>query len=134
MNWVIDQFRSEVENQLGWKLEAEAEKDEFDWEKRDHIGIYSQKQAGLNYVGLHIPVGRLYAQDMFDLARIAEVYGSGEIRLTVEQNVIIPNVPDSRLEALLAEPLLRAVFYQPQLSNASLNFLHGCSILQLCPD
>jgi len=28
--------------------------------KRDHIGVYPQKQPGLNYVGLHIPVGRLY--------------------------------------------------------------------------
>jgi len=44
----------------------------------------------LNYVGLHVPIGRLYAEDMFDLARMAEVYGSSEIRLTVEQNLIIP--------------------------------------------
>src|SRR4028119_109222 len=109
----LDQFRSEVENKLGWKLEAEAEKDEFDWEKRDHIGIYSQKQAGLNYVGLHIPVGRLYAQDMFDLARIAEVYGNGEIRLTVEQNVIIPNDTDSRLDTFPAEPLLERFSINP---------------------
>ncbi len=125
----LDQFRSEVENQLGWKLEAEAEKDEFDWEKRDHIGIYPQKQTGLNYVGLHIPVGRLYAQDMFDLARIAEVYGSGEIRLTVEQNVIIPNVPDSRLEALLAEPLLERFSINPaSLTRA----LISCTGAQFC--
>jgi len=125
----LDQFRSEVENQLGWKLEAEAEKDEFDWEKRDHIGIYSQKQAGLNYVGLHIPVGRLYAQDMFDLARIAEVYGSGEIRLTVEQNVIIPNVPYSRLEALLAEPLLERFSINP---NSLTRALISCTGAQFC--
>jgi ferredoxin-nitrite reductase len=46
----------------------------------------------LNFVGLHIPVGRLYAEDMFDLARIAEVYGTGELRFTVEQNLIIPNI------------------------------------------
>jgi ferredoxin-nitrite reductase len=125
----LDQFRSEVENQLGWKLEAEAEKDEFDWEKRDHIGIYPQKQTGLNYVGLHIPVGRLYAQDMFDLARIAEVYGSGEIRLTVEQNVIIPNVPDSRLEALLAEPLLERFSINP---NSLTRALISCTGAQFC--
>lgn len=69
---------------------CEAAKDEIDWEKRDHIGIYKQKQLGLNYVGLHIPVRRLYAEDMFEIARLAEVYGSGEIRFTVEQNIIIP--------------------------------------------
>jgi ferredoxin-nitrite reductase len=49
-----------------------------------------QQQSGLSYVGLHVPVGRLSAQDMFDVARIADVYGEGEIRLTVEQNIIIP--------------------------------------------
>jgi ferredoxin-nitrite reductase len=127
--WGIDKFRAEVENQLGQKLETEAEKDEIDWEKRDHIGVYPQKQPGLNYVGLHIPVGRLFAQDMFDLARIAEVYGSGEIRLTVEQNVIIPNVPDSRLETILAEPLLERFSVKPEpLTRA----LVSCTGSQFC--
>ncbi|MGG6296145.1 ferredoxin--nitrite reductase [Leptolyngbya sp. AN02str] len=104
--WGMDKFRAEVEQQLGHALQPAAPKDEILWDKRDHIGIHAQKQPGLNYVGLHVPVGRLYAPGMFDLARIAEVYGSGELRLTVEQNIILPNVPDSRLGALLKEPLL----------------------------
>ncbi|NEO64389.1 MAG: ferredoxin--nitrite reductase, partial [Moorea sp. SIO4G2] len=96
MMWLIDElgidkFREEVSNQFGRELPTAAPDDEIDWEKRDHIGVFAQKQPGLNYVGLHVPVGRLYAQQMFDLARMAEAYGSGEIRLTVEQNVIIPN-------------------------------------------
>ena len=108
--WGIEKFRAEVENQLGHPLEPAAEKDEIDWEKRDHIGVYPQKQVGLNYVGLHVPVGRLYPQEMFELARMAEVYGSGEIRLTVEQNLIVPNIPDSRLRPFLEEPLLKERF------------------------
>jgi ferredoxin-nitrite reductase len=127
--WGIEKFRAEVENQMGRKLQAEAEKDEIDWEKRDHIGVYPQKQPGLNYVGLHIPIGRLYAQDMFDLARIAEVYGSGEIRLTVEQNVIIPNVPDSRLDAFLAEPLLERFSINPDFLTRA---LVSCTGSQFC--
>ena len=116
--WLIDelgieQFRAEVEQQLGRTLVSAAPKDEIIWEKRDHIGIYPQKQSGLNYVGLNVPVGRLGASDMFDLARIADVYGSGELRLTVEENVIIPNVPDSRLESLLQEPLLERFSIDP---------------------
>jgi ferredoxin-nitrite reductase len=127
--WGIEKFRAEVENYLGRELQPEAEKDEIDWEKRDHVGVYLQKQPGLNYVGLHIPIGRLYAQDMFDLARIAEVYGSGEIRLTVEQNVIIPNVPDSRLDAFLAEPLLERFSINPDpLTRA----LVSCTGAQFC--
>ena len=108
--WGIDRFRAELENQLGHSLEPAAEEDEITLDKRDHIGVYPQKQPGLNYVGIHVPIGRLYAADMFELARMADVYGSGEIRFTVEQNVIIPNVPDSRLQPLLDEPLLQERF------------------------
>jgi ferredoxin-nitrite reductase len=104
--WGLETFRSEVEKQLGCALQTAAPKDEILWDKRDHIGIHAQKQPGLNYIGLHVPVGRLYAESMFDLARIADVYGSGELRLTVEQNIIIPNVPDSRIAPLLKESLL----------------------------
>ncbi|MEG4212439.1 ferredoxin--nitrite reductase [Microcoleus sp. S13_B4] len=116
--WLIDelgieQFRAAVEQELGRTLPAAAPKDEITWDKRDHIGIYPQKQSGLNYVGLHVPVGRLQASDLFDFARIAEVYGSGEIRLTVEENVIIPNVPDSRIESLVKEPLLQRFSIDP---------------------
>jgi ferredoxin-nitrite reductase len=125
----LDKFRSEVENQLGKSLQPAAEKDEIDWEKRDHVGVYRQKQAGLNYVGLHIPVGRLYAQDLFELARMAEVYGSSEIRLTVEQNVIIPNIPDSRLEAFLAEPLLQRFSINPDTLTRG---LVSCTGSQFC--
>ena len=116
--WLIDelgieQFRAAVEQELGRTLPAAALKDEIIWDKRDHIGIYDQKQAGLKYVGLHVPVGRLSASDLFDLARIAEVYGSGELRLTVEENVIVPNVPESRIESLLKEPLLQRFSIDP---------------------
>ncbi|MBD2003960.1 MULTISPECIES: ferredoxin--nitrite reductase [Cyanophyceae] len=132
--WLIDElglenFRALVEKYLGKPLQPAVEKDEIDWEKRDHLGVYPQKQPGLNYVGLHVPVGRLFAQDMFDLARIAEVYGSSEIRLTVEQNVIIPNIPSSRMEAFLAEPLLEKFSTSPQpLTKA----LVSCTGSQFC--
>ncbi|MER3435274.1 MAG: ferredoxin--nitrite reductase [Leptolyngbya sp. ERB_1_1] len=108
--WGIEKFRSQLEQHLDHSLEPAAESDEMTLNKRDHIGVYRQKQPGLNYVGLHIPIGRLYAHEMFELARMADVYGSGELRLTVEQNLIIPNVPNSRLDALLKEPLLQERF------------------------
>ncbi|MBD2499718.1 ferredoxin--nitrite reductase [Anabaena azotica] len=127
--WGIEKFRSEVEQRLGKTLLHAAPKDEIDWEKRDHIGVYKQKQAGLNYVGLHIPVGRLYAEDMFELARLADVYGSGEIRMTVEQNVIIPNIPDSRLQTLLADPLLERFSLDPGMLTRS---LVSCTGAQFC--
>ncbi|MBD2035418.1 ferredoxin--nitrite reductase [Leptolyngbya sp. FACHB-321] len=127
--WGVAKLRSEVETQMGRSLEPAAPKDEILWDKRDHIGVYAQKQPGLNYLGLHIPVGRLFAADMFDLARLADVYGSGEIRLTVEQNVILPNVPDSRLEPLLQEPLLKKFSVAPAPLSRS---LVSCTGSQFC--
>ena len=80
------------------------------WERREYLGVHPQKQEGLSFVGLHIPVGRLQADEMEELARLADEYGSGELRLTVEQNIIIPNVENSNVEALLNEPLLKERF------------------------
>lgn len=116
--WLIDEmggdrFREAVETELGRSLRRAASKDEIAWDKRDCIGIHPQKQPGLNYAGLHVPVGRLNARQMFDLSRLAEVYGSGEVRFTVEQNAIVPNIPDSRLEGFLAEPLLQEFSVEP---------------------
>ena len=73
----------------------------------------AQRQPGLNVVGLHIAVGRVTAEQLAELARLAARYGRGELRLTVQQNVLIPHVPDGRLDALLAEPLLRDLSPQP---------------------
>jgi ferredoxin-nitrite reductase len=127
--WGLDKFRAEVEQRLGKSLLPAAAKDEIDWEKRDHVGVYKQKQPSLNYVGLHVPVGRLYAEDMFEIARLAEVYGSGEIRLTVEQNFIIPNIPDTRLETFLSEPLLTSFSINPAPLTRS---LVSCTGAQFC--
>jgi ferredoxin-nitrite reductase len=127
--WGIEKFRSAVEQECGFTLQPAALKDAIDWDKRDHLGVYPQKQAGLNYVGLAVPVGRLTAQDMFELARLADVYGSGELRLTVEQNVIIPNVPDSRIDALLQDSVLEKF---PAYPSNLMRGLVSCTGKQFC--
>jgi len=113
MMWLIkdmgfENFRDEVKKRMpGQKLETEG-KDLVDssHKRRDYHGVHKQKQEGLNYVGLNVPTGRVQAADMYEMARLADEYGSGEVRLTVEQNYILPNVPDEKVEALLKEPLL----------------------------
>lgn len=127
--WGLEKFRSAVEEQLGHPIQPAAPEDETAWDKRDHIGVHPQKQSGLNYAGLHVPIGRLFAPDMFEIARLAEVYGNGEIRLTVEQNLIIPNIPDSRLEAFLQEPLLEKFSVHPAPLVRS---LVSCTGAQFC--
>ncbi|GCA71583.1 sulfite reductase [ferredoxin] [Microcystis aeruginosa NIES-2519] len=127
--WGIEEFRTRVANHLGYPLATAAEKDAIDWEKRDHLGVFPQKQEGLSYIGLCVPVGRLFADDMFDLARIAEVYGSGELRLTVEQNVIIPNIAAENMPTLLTEPLLAKFTPNPTPLQRA---LVSCTGAQFC--
>ena len=132
--WLIEEFgmeafRTEVEKAFGKPLLSAALEDEIDWDKRDHVGVYSQQQPGLSYVGFHVPVGRLTAQDLFDFARIADVYGEGEIRLTVEQNIIIPYIPDTRLDLLMLEPLLQKFAIAP---SPLVRSLVSCTGAQFC--
>jgi ferredoxin-nitrite reductase len=79
----------------------------------DHVGVFRQREAGLNCVGLKTPVGRVTGDQLRELARLAEVYGRGELRLTPSQNVLLPHVPDARLGDLTQEPLLKALPYNP---------------------
>src|SRR5439155_9432283 len=57
---------------------------------------------GLFYVGVVLPVGRLEALQLRGLAEIAERYGSGTIRLTVWQNLLISDIPEDRLAGAVA--------------------------------
>ncbi|AFZ47494.1 assimilatory nitrite reductase (ferredoxin) precursor [Cyanobacterium stanieri PCC 7202] len=118
--WTMNRFRIEVEKELGKSLEFAAPEDEITMDKRDHLGVHPQKQEGYNYIGIHIPVGRLDAEGMFEIARLADVYGTGEIRATVEQNFIIPYVADDKVEAFLSEPILERYPLNPSTLVRSL--------------
>jgi len=111
--WGVEKFRESLEQELGKKLADAAPKDEITQDKKDHLGVHPQKQDGYSYVGMHVPMGRFSAEAMFELARLAEVYGNGEIRLTVEQNAIISNVANENVETLLSEPLLKEFSIAP---------------------
>jgi ferredoxin-nitrite reductase len=62
-----------------------------------HIGIHAQKQPGLNWIGVVLPVGKLDCGQMRGLARIAQDLGDGDIRLTVWQNLLISGVAQNNL-------------------------------------
>lgn len=65
-----------------------------------HVGVHRQKQRGKYYIGVVLPVGRLTAKQMRSLSAIADQYGSGTIRLTVWQNLLIPDVDDHNVDRL----------------------------------
>ena len=111
--WGIERFRAAVEERVGVPLERAAASATRE-HGGDHIGISPQRQPGRSVVGCLVPVGRVSGDDLIEFGRLAAEYGTAELRLTVQQNVLIPNVPDERLGALLAEPLLET--YSPKPS------------------
>ena len=79
--------------------------------KNDHAGVFRQKQPGLNYVGLKVAVGRITGEDLLFVAELADRYGTGDIRISPAQTLIVPNIPDRRIGSLVEEPLLRSLPY-----------------------
>jgi ferredoxin-nitrite reductase len=101
--WGIPNFLEETEKLLAFPLmyvAVEASEPRRAIDRAGHIGVHAQAQTGLFCIGVVVPVGRLPVAQMRALAEIADEFGSGEFRLTVWQNLIIPNIPEARLEAV----------------------------------
>ncbi len=111
-DWGEERFRLEVQREAGWEL-VRAGKDPRKSGHQDHLGVYRQRKSAMNYVGLKIPVGRVQADDLHAIASVAARFGSGEVRLTPNQGMILPDVPDRKLGDLTEEPLLTRFVYNP---------------------
>jgi ferredoxin-nitrite reductase len=102
--WGIERFIEETEKRLAFPLmrfAAGACEPRNPIDRAGHIGVHRQRQLGLHYIGVSVPVGRLPVEQMLALSDVATQFGSGELRLTVWQNVVIPNIPAERLDAAL---------------------------------
>jgi len=92
---------------LAARCEPQQPRPTGDYERRELLGVHAQQQPGLHRVGVHVPVGRLSVGEARAIADLADKYvPNGEVRLTVEQNVILPNVREEDLASLRAEPCL----------------------------
>ena len=100
--WGLPKYIAHVEEKLGralLKVPADAVEHRRDFDRASHIGAHRQKQVGLNWIGVVLPVGKLTTAQMRGLAGIAQAFGDGDIRLTVWQNLLISGVPDARVAA-----------------------------------
>ncbi len=93
--WGFEKFLQEVEKEYGKPLKR-ASSNQFtqpnNIDRWAHIDVHPQKQDGLSYIGVVCPVGRLTSSQCRSLAAIARRYGTGEVRLTVWQNLLITNI------------------------------------------
>ena len=104
-DWGFDKYIEAVELKLGTKLLRV----EDTWmlprpvqDRHAHVGVHKQKQPGLNYVGVVLPVGKMLTEQMYAIADIARDLGDGDIRLTVWQNLLISGIPDGKVEEATA--------------------------------
>jgi len=103
--WGFDKFLAAVEEKLKRKLlrvgaGAIAMRPRQD--RVAHIGVHRQKQPGLNWIGVSLPVGRFTPEQARGLAEIARQFGDGGLRLTVWQNVLITGVADDSVADAVA--------------------------------
>ncbi|AKU07857.1 MULTISPECIES: nitrite/sulfite reductase [Haloferax] len=113
--WGAEKFRNVLQEEfVDFELETAGEdlRSEYSYNSgyangghADHVGIHEQAD-GNYYVGLNVLVGRMGVDETKELARVADEYGSGEVRVTQRQNVIITDVPEEKLDALQDEELL----------------------------
>ncbi len=104
-DWGFPKFLEAVEAKLGRKLTRidpafVAPRPVHD--RLAHVGVHPQKQDGLFYIGVVLPVGKMLVEQMHELAAIAHDLGDGDIRLTVWQNLLISGIPGDKLAAAKA--------------------------------
>jgi sulfite reductase (ferredoxin) len=103
--WTPESYLEVLEGKLGYKLIPSPHEDEKIPADiyRDHIGINPQREPGLSSVGASVITGRLTGDQLLQLANLADKYGNGELRTTIMQNILIPNVPNEKTAALVVE-------------------------------
>jgi ferredoxin-nitrite reductase len=111
-DWGEAKLRHEVEVRLGRSLTTSGT-DARGAVERDHVGIFRQKQRGMNYIGLKVLVGRVKAADLRNIAALADRYGTGDVRLSPAQAFVIPHVSDRLVGELAEEPLVKQFAYNP---------------------
>ena len=100
--WGLEKFLAAVEEKLGRKLDRVPEEYILPRPPQDrsaHIGLHAQKQTGLYYAGVALPVGRLEVPQMRALADAARELGDGDVRLTVWQNLLVSGIAEANRTA-----------------------------------
>ncbi len=101
-DWGAAKFREVLEKEyLGYAL-PDGPEPAAPLPNRDHVGIRRQ-QDGNFYVGFAPRAGRVNGELLGVIGDLAEKYGSGRVRTTIEQKMVILDVPEERTEALADE-------------------------------
>jgi sulfite reductase (ferredoxin) len=101
--WTAESFLDELHRRIGFKLDPAAPEIVPDDILRDHTGVHPQRNPDLMYVGASVLRGRLSGEQLEAAAELAEKFGSGSLRATVSQNLVIVDVPRAKAGELVRE-------------------------------
>jgi sulfite reductase (ferredoxin) len=111
--WTADTMLAAIEAKLGYKFDASDEGPIADDVHRDHVGAHRQKQAGLSYIGATVMNGRLDPAQLHALASLSEQYGSGELRATIGQNIVVVNIPNAKVSEVVVKIVALGLQVEP---------------------
>jgi sulfite reductase (ferredoxin) len=97
-------------------------------DERDHVGVAKQKD-GANAVGFALRTGRISGSVLSRIADLADEYGKGRIRTTAQQKLVILDVPDEKVEALVAALAEHDLLVRP---SAFRRGTMACTGLEFC--
>jgi sulfite reductase (ferredoxin) len=100
-DWGAEKFRQVLEDEyLKRRLVDGPAPDQPVQRWRDHVGVHRQ-QDGNYYVGFAPRVGRVDGTTLTKIAELAEAHGSGRVRTTVEQKMIVLDVAEEQVGPLV---------------------------------
>lgn len=101
--WTPESFLAELQSRVDFPIAPAGEEKIPDGVFRDHAGVHPQRQPGLSYVGATVLRGRMTGEQLEAAADLAERYGSGQLRATVSQNLILIDIPNAKVGELVRE-------------------------------
>jgi sulfite reductase (ferredoxin) len=101
--WTAEIFLAELQSRLDFTLLRGAPEQVPNDVFRDHVGVHPQRQPGLSYVGASVLRGRLTGEQVEAAAELAERFGSGALRVTVSQNLLLIDIPNAKAAELVSE-------------------------------
>jgi sulfite reductase (ferredoxin) len=101
-DWGAEKFRDILETEYLKRKMVDGPAPEHWTGPRDHIGVHKQVD-GRNYLGAAAIAGRVSGTKLIEVAEAAERAGSQRTRLTVQQQLLVLDVPDEHVASLSAE-------------------------------
>ncbi|GGF91131.1 nitrite/sulfite reductase [Paenibacillus abyssi] len=112
-DWGVEKFKEKLIEIIG-DMPSKGENKIVGWKAVYFDGVHQQKQEGMNFIGLNVPVGRTNSEELEQLADLAEQYGDGKVRTTMAQNIILGGIPDAKVEEVLKAPVLQRLTPNPK--------------------